>query len=487
MRDNISKEINLVFDNPVDTQIDFSLSKNIKINSHEIKKSVLTGNYRNDHQIKPANVVLSRVFEFFSENGKLDYVDFKDSFITKSSFKNTTFDFGAIINCQFENVIFENCTFYNVSITGTDFSSVTFINCKLDNMVIESCRFNKCSFENCSTSNKLFEFCLFIETYFKSTDIQLQSLTACFGLIANHFENRRIRNQSTKFDFKYLSDDEIKSTENLTELERFKITYFFEPECISQGHIDFEKTFELDSWLKTAQIQLTFTNLLSLYQEFLFDLYERELCSIFPLIKLHTLTDTLSKNESIDKNSLKIIYGIHMALALIVEDFLNCVSQVISTIKNPVVFLVNGPMDKGYYLKELSFALDNPELQITKIIKHNSPNELFVSWQSIQGIIPMIAVLMASRFKFEITKISTETASSSQKELLLTNKENLTNDKAFQLQLGFDDQQQYLYGLKLKSIFPGDMIIELGLQISLKKIDSVRKIIIKILGSSESE
>ena len=472
-----------VIEEKVNLELNFSEISELVVNTHEIKNSFLTGKHGANHTLKPANIVLSKIAEFKSKNGDFGYVDFKDSFITESVFENSSFDYGAIINSQFENVSFINCTFKNVSITEVEFDNVQFLNCNLSHMVIESCNFNSCTFRNNITSNKLFELCGFFDTRFVSTEIQIQTLLSNFGLNKHCFEDLKIRNQSTKFDFEYLSSSQIKSTKTITILEAFKLEYFYSPESLQSGSDLFEKTFEIDSWINTARIPKTFTNLLSLYQEFLLYHYELEKLNILPLIKLHSLTDQLINKSFLNSTIVKDVYGVHLTLAKIVEVYLHALSFEVSRAQNPLVLIVNGPLDKEYYKNNLPLIFNREGIEITKIVKHNSPNELFFSWESIQNILPIIAIIMASKLKFEIESFNKDMSVKSSSIPLSVSER--TSKKPFELSLGFDSDSKLLYGLKLKSILPGDMLMELGIHISLKKVDSVRKTILKIFSSDE--
>nr|VFJ93237.1 MAG: Pentapeptide repeat-containing protein [Candidatus Kentron sp. LFY] len=484
---SLQNDEKIIIDNPIGIELDFSNYPNVQIQSQEIKNSVLTGTYNRNHTIRPANIVISKMSRFCSQDGLLQYVDFKDSYISDSSFNNTAFDYGAIINCDFSGVTFNKCTFHNVSITGTDFTSARFIDCKLDHMVIESCRFKLCEFINCTTSNKLFEFCLFSETTFRSTNLQVQTIINNFGLTNSALDSCLIRNKSINEDYSILDEETLFNIEVSTELERFKLLYYLDDTIVTSGSDEFDKTFEPTSWVKTAQIPLTFTNLLSLYQEFLFDLYDKGTCCILPIIKLHSLTGTLIESQNLNKTALTAIYGIHMALASVVEEYLSLISHTARNLANPIIFLTSGPIDKNYYIDNLSPIFDDPRINIVEIRKHNSPNELFISWETIQAALPLIAIFLASRFKFEIKKLSK--AASNDNVNSLVDKDTVSGctqsliplDKCFQLQIGFDEKQAYLYGLKLKSIFPGDLLFELGLHISLKKVALLRKILLKIL------
>lgn len=275
----------VVLDNPVDVTLNFSEMESFTTRSQEIRRSLLTGIHTKRHQLRPANIVLSTIRDFESDAGLFEYVDFKDSFAERAVFRGCSFDFAAIINCDFETVEFENCHFHNVSITGTTFRNVLFRNCALDHMVIELCKFFDCKFLDCTTSNKLFDFCLFSNPTIHNTDLQIQTLIGNFGIYKEAITASAIRDKSVDEEFRLLGAQDIDSYPVSTPIEAFKVSHFLDREATLAGSNVFEATFALDSWIGTAKIPLTFTNILTLYMEFLLDLYESGKIIVFPIFK----------------------------------------------------------------------------------------------------------------------------------------------------------------------------------------------------------
>ncbi len=484
----IDESTAVVLDNPVDLTLNFSEMEVFTTKSQEIRRSLLTGRHTTRHQLRPANIVLSAIRDFESDAGLFEYVDFKDSFAERAVFRGCSFDFAAIINCDFENVEFENCHFHNVSITGSNFHNVVFKNCALDHMVIELCKFFYCKFVDCTTSNKLFDFCLFADPVFHGTDLQIQTLIGNFGLNKEALTNGGIRDKSIDEEFRLLGTQNIASYPASTPIEAFKISYFLDHQATLAGSDVFEATFALDSWIGTAKIPLTFTNLLSLFMDFLLALYDSGEVTVFPILKLHSLTGALVEQVSIPAAAMAPIYGVHMTLARVVEGYLTAVTSTIQSLGNAASILVTGPLDPGYYVTNYPYIFAQPGIVIVSIKKHNSPNEMFLTWDTVANMVPFIALFMASRFKVEIVSYDGTLARvvDSRSELKSRSGKSLVPVKSlFEINLGFDQEDSHLYGLKIKSIFPGNLMVELGLQLSMRQVLASRLLLLRILTAGE--
>lgn len=471
-------------------RVDFSKLKTFATKAQEIKHSVIEGKYRKQHAIRPANVVLSKMFKFYSEAGSLDYVDFKDSHIEQSSFLRTSFDYGAIINCEFNSVVFEDCHFHNVSINACTFTSVKFFDCNLEHMVIEGCKFIDCEFINCSTSNKLFEFCLFSNTKFDSTDIQLQTILDNLGLSKKMMRNLQIRDMSVDEEFSIINIEKDINEIEYSAFERMSIEFYLKSNLLHNLN-GLEDLLKAETWREVARVPVTFLNTLKLLYEFTVNLYHRNLCTLLPLLKLHNLTNQFIESRAIPENHLISVYGIHMGLTKYTEEFLSLCESTIRRLENPVILLANGPENKEFYMDSLPFLGDISGLRVLKVVKHNSPNEVFISWSSYVDILPMVALLLATRIKLEIKQfkngdLKKKTINTTLPAIQITSTRNSSSQK-FKLNFGLNPDNAHQYGLKLKSIFPGKLLVEFGLHISLKKASEVKNILIKIISSLDSK
>lgn len=81
--------------------------------------------------------------------------------------------------------------------------------------------------------------------------------------------------------------------------------------------------------------------------------------------------------------------GLHMAAVRYVENYYVILQEYIKLhANNPIVLLVcAGPMDKEFYKKRLFPMFDSKNVEIQKVIKHNSPNELFIFIHGFEQIL----------------------------------------------------------------------------------------------------
>jgi hypothetical protein len=474
-------------------EINFTRLESFSTKSQEIRNSVLTGRHNSTHKLRPANIVLSRIVDLISDGGSFSYVDCKDSHFESAIFVGCEFDFAALINCEFRDSHFSGCSFHNVSVTGVDFHNVSFVGCALDHMVIENCRFWDCKFEKCTASNKLFEFCLLADCTFCSTDIQIHTIIGNYGITSSNLTECGIRDRSVGEDYRLMSNEDIRLFNVSTAVEEFKVAYFLEPSIVIEGSPHFDLLFEPEAWLGTAKIPLTFANLIRLTQEFLFYLYERQRCLTLPILKMHSLTGHLVQSERMSEAAATTVYGVHMALARVAESFITQVIQMGEAARNPLRLKVLGPLIPAHYIQNYPYIFDHDGLTIQSVRRMNSPNELALAWSNYANLIPIIAVFLASRLKFELserTAINTPKAGRQDARAEgATNPGNLPEklQSFFDLQVGFDRDNPFNYGVTLKSIFPGNLLVEFGLHLSTKQVSNTRAFLIDILKGSTGE
>lgn len=485
-----------IVDNPVEQTIDFSQIEKLVISTKDIYKCVLTGQFQKTHRLPHCNIVLSRIDSLSTNTADFGYIDFKDSFITNTSFSKTSFDYGAIINCRFTNVQFTASHFKNVSITGTKFFDTVFWDCDLTHMVIESCEFHNCKFTRCKTSNKLIELSLIDNCTFNETNIQIETITHNFGVEYNNLQNSAIRDDLEIADYKIITKEELVQQLNLngkfTEIEKFRISFFLEPDILIEGGDSLDDTFKVDNWIKLCQIPTTLINLLELYHNFIVNYYNHNKALFLLLLKLHDLTNKLQIEFEDEPEIYQKVIGIHMSLSRLIEPFLLLTMRTVQSVRNEVVLLVQGPIEKEFYLSKLDFIFSCFDLTIIKVKKHNSPNELFIEWGQYKDILPLIALFFATRIRIEFSKlliiqeqISGEITMPEDIKLEALPEKETKQLKAFTFELGPDRDKKNLFGLRMKTIFPGNLLFDIGLHLNTKVLSSSRKIILAILGKEE--
>lgn len=393
--------------NPRDIKIDFDEFSKVNILVKEIYNCEITGTFTKDKGVFHGNIVMSYLRNFSSKSSDFSRVDWKDSNIRNSNFVATSFDFGAIINCHIAGCTFHRCHYENVSITGSDFFETVFIDCDLSHMVIENCNFYKCKFVGCKSSNKLFEQCLLINCFFKTTDIQLNTITENFGIVLRQVVNSNIRDAALDEKYKFLTLQELHNLcdlqkESLQNIFKFKIEYFLKPTITLNGSPLFDKIFDLKEWLPLCKARATFLNLFKLFHDFIVILFEQNKLSLYAIFKLRELTKTLCTIPQIknDHEFYPALIGYDISLSRILSQVNKIVDNYERIEPNKIVLLVRGPLNSDYYYNVLrKFVVG--DFKISKLIKQNSPNLLeIVAMSSV--IVQIVSLFVTTRVKVEL-------------------------------------------------------------------------------------
>lgn len=382
-----------VENNPIGLLINFSQFLKFKIKAKEISQCNLTGRSTRHSLFNHCNIVKCRAEHWSAKSTDLNSVDIKDCYIQNCIFENTILNNNAIINSICRYSIFKNCSFNFSSITGTTFENVIFEKCDLCNLVMEGCRFMNCSFIECKTSNKLIEQSLMFNTKFQSMEIELDTILENFGLSKSDVIDILILNRKSHIEeFKSISNEKLETlllNNAYSKLDKFKISYYLNDQVLTIGNEHIDNIFEARPWLEVCKNHATFNNLLTLFYEFLSYNYEHNRIMLWPLLKLYLLTSHLA--QGLHTNTVSIyptIMGIHMSVVRYVEEYYALTQEFTKKhISNPVVLLVcAGPIDKEFYRNRLSPIFNNyKDVEIFKVIKHNSPNELYLNLTNILG------------------------------------------------------------------------------------------------------
>lgn len=396
--DKLAKEVSLfdVENHPVGIKIDFSRFLKLKIRAKEICQCYLTGITTLYNSFNRCNIVKCKAANWEVNHGDLNSVDIKDCYLSDCFFYNTIFDNSAIINSIFQNVEFRNCRFHCSSITGSVFRNVTFYECNLCNLVMENCHFYDCSFAKCETSNKLIEQSFLFNSTFESMSIDIDTIIDNFGISQVHMTNIKIKdrkkhlNSVGEIDIERLKRS-LEENNNHSKVDKFRIAYFLDYQILNTGGRYIDDVFEVQPWLENCKNSATFSNTLSLFYEFLSYNYEHNKIMLWPLLKFYYLTSNLVQVIQLHGQTIMypIIMGIHMATVRYVEEYYALLQEFTKQhLRNPIILLVcSGPTDITFYKKLLLPFFENSEVKIVKVIKHNSPNELFLELTNISEAI----------------------------------------------------------------------------------------------------
>lgn len=477
---------------PIGIIIDFNKFSHISFNAKNIANSTLKGNINARHLFNKINIIHTAWKEINSKKVNFYNSDIKDCSIRKSNFDHCNFDGAAHINNNFDNTIFYQCSFNQTSITDSEFRNVTFVECNFTNTIISTSKFSRCKFQKCETSNKLIESSLILDCTFNETNIQVETIIENFGLTINSVKRSKIRIASKGQKKKSIDPIEIASQEfdNLTPIEHFTLSYFYNPLILSEGSDDIDSTFELQNWLKLSKNPNRFRLLIERYHEFIMHSYEKNLAPFWMILKLHSMTSDLT--QKIEPSQVEIyrsIMGVHMSLARLIEVYLQICNKTIKAYsqEKEIALLVNGPISDEYYYHELPEIFEGRSTKIKNIIKHNSPNEMYLIWEKVQDLLPIITIILATKVKLDLQQLITSSDSNKisieEKNTQLTKKSQAQSEYAldiFKTEFGFDKQVND-YVLKLRAILPNNLLVSLQLEIRTRVFGKIKKIILGIL------
>ena len=487
-----SAELNAIAQSPSGLTINFDRIERITFKAKNAVNSQFSGEINKKHLFH-INIIQSLLKSVKASGVNFVRCDIKDCSITNSSFDNCNFNEAAHVNNQINDCTFHKCTFALTSITDSEFRDTVFHQCDFSNVIISNSRFTDCKFIKCKTSNKMVESSLLFNCVFDATNIYLETITENFGLHERCLINSSIiRAIQGKKKLVKPSEVDIDAVDDDSPVERFIISYFRKPEILLEGSRDIDATFEFESWLQLSRNPNRFRLLIERYHEFIMYNYERDQVPFWIILKLHSMTDELSRK--ISENLIDIyrsIMGVHMSLSRLVETYLQLCDGLLRLYgeKREITLLVQGPMEPAYYYKELPQFFEGSSLKVQKVIKHNSPNELFLVWDKIHDFLPIITIFLATRVKFELQKrMEVEEKSVA----IVSGRRTALQGKEYRgphtidllsTELGFDDQIN-TYAFKLRAILPGHLLMNLKLELRSKAFGKIKKIILDIIPRS---
>lgn len=466
---------------------------------NDIVRHRLTGLLPPLPNLGTVNFVESILFEVNASGVDFAECDFKDSLLKNSHFTDCRFESSTFATCFLADCTFHNCRFYNVGIHSSDFRRVTFSDCDLTNLLIKSSRFTDCRFVDCTTSNKLLEMSAIDNTLFQGTDIQSQTITSNFGLTAQCLQGGRIRDGRIREKFVFLQPadlQELCKRLDLSPVEKLRIEYFLTG-SLMQGSQYLDEALDLGRWLKTYKNPGSFVELLDSFSDFIAHLYEKNQLLVHTILLLHHVTsrliDVIPNVDEFRRVALSL-GGTHMTLSRVVEDYLDVLSRYVDGTQETVTFLVNGPEDRAFYLEQLSEWFEGGDVQITRLVPHNSPLELELTATNSAALLSFIAVFLATRTKFELKKIQAAKAPTTRprKRRHGDNRSSLPvsspgPEKLFSLTAGLEDGPQRKYQIQVMSVLPGSLMATFRLEFGTRIAGRLRHLLVELLSEDDDK
>src|SRR5262249_19985774 len=99
------------------------------------------------------------------------------------------------------------------------------------------------------------------------------------------------------------------------------------------------------------------------------------------------------------------ISGSHLALARVVDTYLDLLDQTVRVHPDQLSLVVEGDGSKAYYETKLGSMLAHSAARIIRIVPHNSPWDLLISFGTPKSAILFIAFFLSTRTHLELSKI----------------------------------------------------------------------------------
>lgn len=481
---------------------------------NDIVRYRISGALPDSPDYRKVNFAQSTLYDVSAHSIDFSECDFKDCLIKNAVFEDCKFDGGMFATSFFAETLFSGCTFYNVGVQNSEFHRTTFASCDLTNLLVKSSKFRRCLFEQCGTSNKVMEMSVLDDTTFRSTNIQIDTITENFGLTVENLENSTIRSGRVREHFQTLTLrdlEELQRREDLSPLEKLRLHYFLKASLLAGSEL-LDQSLDLAGWIKIYQNPGTFVELLDRFSEFLVQSYDKERITLQPLLLLHYVTSRLTTGDRFRSELVRVaqsIGGAHLILSRIVEEYLDVLDRLIEQKKGKVVFLAEGSGEAGYYHSELAPWLENTGSHITRVTPHNSPFEVEVIGSAMTSLMPILALFLATRTRLEILQLkegsghaedadaaveseaSTPEPEADQAGKSLAHESSLVpisekREKAvpkslFLFDLGLAHDEKRSYQLQLRSFLPGSLLFDLRLNVSTCMIGRIRDVLLQIL------
>ncbi|MBI3510934.1 MAG: pentapeptide repeat-containing protein [Bacteroidetes bacterium] len=477
MKKGLTKEWKNLVEYPNGVTLNFTEIPGVMFNAKNVSNCSITGNMSRKHRLNHTNLISSRIENLNAKSVSFYNVDLKDCHINRSTFQNCNLNHASHNNNLLSNSHFSKCTFNQTAITLSDFRDCTFQECDFTNVIISDCRFFNCSFAKCTTSNKMIESSILLDCSFSYSRLEYETITGNFGIEASRCDN-------CTFVFRQRGDKKINLTEFTSELskfqntsnriEEFRLAYFLKPSIISEPSDEVESLFVVNDWIGLSKNPNRFRLHIERLHEFLLYQFDQDKVRLRTLAQLFEVSAKLSdafasKPEFIDLQ--RTSDGVFLSLERILEKYLDAAEDLLLDYEEAGYcrILVEGPLEKEYYYEKLRPLLDIAPVTFGKIVKHNSPNELYLHWEKIKDAWPYILFIFTTKFKVELNKLDVQTRK-------IRSKENniLRDNQMFKIENTGLNKSEAL-SFRLKTLLPGHHELSLVVQFSLPRYKQLMK------------
>lgn len=461
----------------------------------ELRAVELTGVLRDHRTARACNIIESVLDDFRAERVNFERCDFKDNAIRGSRFSDANFGSSSMAYNTVLKTVFERCSFHDTDIQNCEFDQTVFVDCDLRFLLIKACSFTRCEFRGCQTNNQVFEMCRLTDSVFVKTELQIQTVAENFGIVATKYDgllrDGRADGPHTKMEVNRIA--RMLRASEAPPLQKLNLQYFLEGTLLDGTH-HVDDAIDLGSWMRMFRTAGSFAVVLNRWVEFLLGLYERDQLTIHAIIRMHSMTDGLLRglgDSTPHHQTIAAINGVHLSLSRIVDQYLVALEQCTGIADKEVSFLVEGHQHRRYYYRVLQPLFARTPARITKLVRHNSPWDLGLTFSQGSNVMLFMALFLATRTRIELNRISRKVeerslagppaSTAGRRKRVSSSSSDVPTESLVAVEFGGGGKLRESPQLRLKAYLPGNLIAELKLDIAASKIAKLRKVVKDLL------
>ncbi|WP_245258280.1 hypothetical protein [Rhodopseudomonas palustris] len=269
----------------------------------------------------------------------------------------------------------------------------------------------------------------------------------------------------------------------LSPIETFRLAFFETGDA--DGDPDaLEQAINPRNWTSEAIIESSFGALLNSFAQFLLALFAANRLPVYGLLRFHTHNFALLEWLS-GKPEFSSLYqsaaGVHLSVTREVDAYARAVQEIVDAHTNllHIRLEADGPLDPSYY-ESLFREADGGQIRVDWVRPRNSPVEVSLNFFDYATLLSIVALVLATRTKFELSKIQSMgwIASPPTGD---RNGEAANGKQLIAFRTGFSLDRPSEYEINVRTLLPRSFLLDLHLCLNISLFKRVRGVLIGLL------
>jgi hypothetical protein len=353
---------------------------------------------------------------------------------------------------------------------------------------MKSNRLDDCELRRCKTSNRIIESSLLIDTRWIEMNLEVGLILGNFGVRSLDLKKCTLFLKTDNRDLKELAWSELEDIERerpFSPIERFRVAFFKTGSADGDAEA-FDNALNPRNWTNDAIIESSFGALLTNFAQFLLALYSANRLPVYGLLRFHTHNFDLLEWLS-GKQELPYLYqvaaGVHLTLTREVDGFASLVQSIADSFKHSsqtqILLEAEGSLDPAYYATLLA-ELELAQVKIDWVRPRNSPVELALSFLDYATLISIVAIVLGTRTKLELSKIQMVDWVKPAKSKNESKKAG-KNQELVAFQTGFSLERPSEFQINIRTLLPRSLLLDLHLSFNIALLKKTRGILLNLL------